>query len=73
MVFYCVMYLYGAGDGNRTRMAKSRGILSPLRIPVPPHQHIKIFITICYNIIYYIIVAYDIVCCHVVNGRAGRI
>ena len=33
---------FGAGAGDRTRMAlSSRGILSPLRLPVPPPRHTR--------------------------------
>ena len=32
--------MVNAGNGNRTRMGvKSRRILSPVRLPVPPHRH----------------------------------
>ena len=35
--------LSGTGDGNRTRMAQCRGILSPLCLPVPPRRRTCVF------------------------------
>ena len=35
--------LFGTGDGNRTRMAQCRGILSPLCLPVPPRRRTCVF------------------------------
>ncbi len=35
-----IKHMVNAGNGNRTRMGvKSRRILSPVRLPVPPHRH----------------------------------
>jgi hypothetical protein len=47
------LFLIGAEDRNRTGTGgKSRRILSPVRLPVPPLQHISDWLPID-NIVYY--------------------
>lgn len=33
----------GADGGNRTRTSEARGILSPLRLPIPPRPRVALF------------------------------
>ena len=41
-VYITAIYRIGAGDRGRTgTIGEDRGILSPVRLPIPPHRHIR--------------------------------
>ena len=47
-----VLFLFGAAGRGRTgTIGEDRGILSPLRLPIPPQRHITLGIIPLYNVI----------------------
>ena len=45
LIFNISLFYFNAGDRNRTGTGgKSRRILSPVRLPVPPRRHLNIYL-----------------------------